>query len=67
VSLTNVYACICQRVRECEIRSAIRRGARSEEAVGDACGAGTGCGTCVDRIHDLIAEESTADTLTFTR
>ena len=60
-----MYVCICARVRECEVRSAIRRGARCEESVGDACGAGTGCGTCLDRITDLIHEEPPAplDTL----
>ena len=46
-----MYVCICDRVRECEVRSAIRCGARTED-VGDACGAGTGCGTCLDRIDD---------------
>ena len=51
-----MYVCICARVRECELRDAIDRGARSEETVGDACGAGTGCGTCLDRICDLIDE-----------
>jgi len=58
-----MYVCICARVRECELRTAIRRGARSEETVGDACGAGTGCGTCLDRICDVIDEESHTDTL----
>jgi bacterioferritin-associated ferredoxin len=58
-----MYVCICARVRECELRVAIRRGAHSEEAVGDACGAGTGCGSCVDRIEELIGEEAGADTL----
>ncbi|MDQ7911433.1 (2Fe-2S)-binding protein [Phytohabitans sp. ZYX-F-186] len=58
-----MYVCICARVREGEVRSAIRLGAHSEESVGDACGAGTGCGTCLDRICDLIDEESATDTL----
>jgi bacterioferritin-associated ferredoxin len=56
-----MYACICHRVRECEVRTVIRAGARTEESVGDACNAGTGCGSCLDRICDLIKEE-TADT-----
>jgi len=59
-----MYVCICARVRECEVRAAVRCGARTEESVGDACGAGTGCGTCVDRIGDLINEECRVDTLT---
>jgi bacterioferritin-associated ferredoxin len=57
-----MYVCICERVREGDVRFAIRCGARTEEAVGDACGAGTGCGTCLERICDLIDEESGADT-----
>ena len=59
-----MFVCICARVRECEVRSAIRLGARSEDAVGDACGAGTNCGTCLDRIEQMIDEE--ADTLAVT-
>ena len=58
-----MYVCICARVRECEVRAVIRCGARSEEAVSDMCGAGTGCGTCLDRVADLIGEEAGADTL----
>ena len=56
-----MYACICERITECEVRAAIRCGARTEESVGDACGAGTGCGTCLDRICELIDEESSAE------
>jgi bacterioferritin-associated ferredoxin len=59
-----MYVCICARVRECEVRAAVRCGARTEETVSAACGAGTGCGSCVDRIYDLIAEEHPADTFT---
>ncbi|MGE5830745.1 MAG: bacterioferritin-associated ferredoxin [Micromonosporaceae bacterium] len=58
-----MFVCVCARVRESEVRTAVRCGARSEESVGDACGAGTGCGTCLERIHALIAEESASDTL----
>jgi bacterioferritin-associated ferredoxin len=57
-----MYVCICARVRECEVRAVIRAGARTEESVGEACGAGQGCGSCLDRICDVIDEEQ-ADTL----
>jgi bacterioferritin-associated ferredoxin len=53
-----VFVCICARVRECEVRSAIKLGAHSEDAVGDACGAGTHCGTCLDRIEEILDEET---------
>jgi bacterioferritin-associated ferredoxin len=57
-----VFVCVCAQVRECEVRSAIRCGARSEDAVGTACGAGTGCGTCLERIQDILVEEEMSDT-----
>jgi bacterioferritin-associated ferredoxin len=53
-----LYVCICARVRECEVRRAIRAGAHTEDAVGDACEAGTNCGTCRDRIGELIDQET---------
>ena len=59
-----MYVCICARVREREVRTAIRCGARTEETVAEDCGAGTGCGTCRDWICDLITEEAPQDTLT---
>jgi len=57
-----MYACVCARVRERELRAAIRGGANTEDAVGDNCGAGTGCGGCLPRIGDLIREVADADT-----
>ena len=53
-----MYVCICARVRDSEVRAAVRRGARCEESVAEACGAGSRCGVCVDRVRDLINEES---------
>ena len=58
-----MYVCICNRVREGDVRAAIRCGAHTEDAVGAACGAGTTCGSCLDRVCDLIDEESPADLL----
>ena len=51
-----VYVCICARVREAEVRSVIHAGARDEFDVGEACGAGTGCGSCVERICGILQE-----------
>jgi bacterioferritin-associated ferredoxin len=49
-----VYACICFAVQEAELADVIAGGARTEDEVGDACGAGTGCGSCLDRICDRL-------------
>jgi bacterioferritin-associated ferredoxin len=49
-----VIVCIWARVRESEIREVVRAGAKTEDSVGDACGAGTGCGTCLDRIAEIL-------------
>ena len=58
-----MYVCICARVRECDLRTAIACGARTEATVAAACGAGTKCGSCLDRIDDLIDEAAESDTL----
>jgi bacterioferritin-associated ferredoxin len=50
-----MYVCICAAVTDAELRTCIRSGARTVEEVGDACGAGTGCGTCHDRIDVHLA------------
>ena len=48
--------CNCMRVDEGEILDAIRAGARSIEAVGEACEAGTGCQTCHEAITLMLRE-----------
>ncbi len=50
-----MYACICHGVTEREVLDTVRAGAHDEEAVGHHCGAGTGCGTCLNRICELIS------------
>lgn len=61
---STVYVCVCEQVCERELKRCIQSGARTETAVGDACGAGTGCGTCLERIADIIDAELPASSLT---
>ncbi|NEK60383.1 (2Fe-2S)-binding protein [Geodermatophilus sabuli] len=49
-----MYVCICFAVSDRELAGVIADGARTEEEVGDACAAGTGCGNCLDRICDRL-------------
>ena len=51
-----MYACICLAVTETEVSDTIAAGAVTEEEVAGACGAGTGCGSCLDRICAMITE-----------
>jgi bacterioferritin-associated ferredoxin len=49
-----VFVCICHAVSDRVLDGVISAGARTEDEVGEACGAGTGCGTCLDRICDRL-------------
>lgn len=49
-----MYACICHAVSDTTLDDVIAAGARTEEEVGEACAAGTGCGGCLDRICDRL-------------
>jgi bacterioferritin-associated ferredoxin len=49
-----MYVCICEGVTDDEVRWAVTCGARTIEDVGEACGAGTCCGSCHDEIDVLL-------------
>ena len=51
-----MYACICHAVTEAEVADAMDAGASTEEEIGAACGAGTGCGSCLDRICAMLSD-----------
>jgi bacterioferritin-associated ferredoxin len=50
-----VYVCICHAVTDLRIDQVIAQGARTEEEIGEATGAGTSCGGCVGRICNRLA------------
>jgi bacterioferritin-associated ferredoxin len=49
-----VYVCICAAATERQVHDAVCRGARTQQAVERACGAGNGCGSCHERIRWMI-------------
>lgn len=53
-----ILVCRCIGVGDRKIRRAIIAGARDPESVGEACGAGTGCGSCRPDLLALIDEET---------
>jgi bacterioferritin-associated ferredoxin len=57
-----MYVCICEGVTEDRVRSVVACGARTIEDVGDACAAGTGCGSCHGEIDVfLLAAEGLSE------
>ncbi|NMO01029.1 (2Fe-2S)-binding protein [Gordonia sp. TBRC 11910] len=49
-----MFVCICRGVTEEEVNSYLDDGADSVDAIGDRCGAGEGCGTCLDRLDEMV-------------
>ena len=49
-----MYACICFAVSEDDVTDAVLDGADTVEAVGEQTDAGTGCGSCRERLEGLI-------------
>jgi bacterioferritin-associated ferredoxin len=49
-----VILCLCHAVSDREVDDLIRRGAQTAAAVGQMCGAGTDCGSCVEAIEERI-------------
>lgn len=55
-----MIVCHCRRVCDRAIRSAIRAGASTEDAISEVCGAGSVCGGCIPAVSELIDEEREA-------
>lgn len=55
-----MYVCVCNAVTEHDVRDEIACGARDLQTVAARCGAGTSCGSCVDRICSLLRESTDA-------
>ena len=53
-----MIVCICRRVPETTVRTAIQDGARTIEEVTRACRAGSGCGSCHVMIEEMISEHA---------
>ena len=51
-----VYVCVCQAVREAEVRRAVAAGVDDVEQLGEQLGVGLSCGTCREVAQALIDE-----------
>ena len=53
-----MIVCSCFQVSDREVKAAVRRGAATVEAIGRACDAGTGCGTCEPSLCALLQRQA---------
>jgi bacterioferritin-associated ferredoxin len=52
-----VLICLCRPTSDRDVDTVIDEGARTVEEIGQRCGAGTGCGACVDELRDRLAQK----------
>jgi bacterioferritin-associated ferredoxin len=55
-----MYVCICNAIRECELRQAARTCAGDVHALYTRLGRPPQCGQCVDEAEDIVEEERAA-------
>ena len=53
-----MYVCLCQAVKDAEIRDAVENGHASLDAITDKLGVGTGCGCCLEYAKAFIEKLS---------
>lgn len=49
-----MYICVCKAVTDQQILDAVEEGVQNVQQLGEACGAGTGCGHCRQTAQELI-------------
>jgi bacterioferritin-associated ferredoxin len=54
INLRAVLVCICHPTSDRDLEAVIDDGARTVAEIGQRCGAGTGCGACVEDLRDRL-------------
>ena len=54
-----MIVCLCHGVRDRDLDEVIDRGAATVDDIGSMCGAGTGCGACLEDLEDKLAASVT--------
>ncbi|MEZ5694718.1 MAG: (2Fe-2S)-binding protein [Altererythrobacter sp.] len=55
-----MYTCVCNAIRECELRRAARLVPGDADAVYASMGKKPQCGTCIDDAEEILSEERDA-------
>lgn len=53
-----MYVCLCQAVKETDVRQALADGAQDVEDLAERLGVGTGCGCCREFAQVLVDEHA---------
>ena len=54
INVELVIVCLCHPTSDRDLDAVIDDGARTVQEIGRRCGAGTGCGACVDELRDRL-------------
>ena len=57
---TETVICHCRHVTDLDLQEAIEKGNITLESLGAATGAGTGCGSCIGRVTEILNRRTTA-------
>ena len=57
-----MFVCICRAVTEDEVHEHCSTGAMTVDAISDRCGAGEGCGPCLERLQQIVSERTATAT-----
>ena len=52
-----MYICICNAIRDADLRAAVSKGARSTDEAFEGLGSRPNCGSCLDLADEIVAEE----------
>ena len=56
-----MVVCVCNALREKDVREAVRTGARSPARAYKSLGCQVKCGACIPFAHEIIRDEQAAD------
>ena len=54
INIRTVLICICHPTSDRDLEAVIDDGARTVQEIGQRCGAGTGCGACIDDLRERL-------------
>jgi bacterioferritin-associated ferredoxin len=56
IKFTSMIVCFCHPTSDRDVDAVIDEGARTVEDIGRRCGAGTGCGSCVEDLRERLSQ-----------